>query len=64
MNELLTKDNTTYLKGVSMIIIIIHHLYQYLTGVYGLQRMWWYDIPLQNLGYLASGVFFCCLVMG
>lgn len=24
MNELLTKDNTTYLKGVSMIMIITH----------------------------------------
>lgn len=58
MNELLTKDNTTYLKGVSMIMIITHHIYQYLVSVYGLQRMWWYDIPLQNIGYLATGVFF------
>lgn len=58
MNELLTKDNTTYLKGISMSMIVIHHIYQYLVSVYGLPRMWWYDIPLQNLGYLATGVFF------
>lgn len=53
-NKYLSPDNTTCLKGIFAVFVLIHHLYQY-SGLL-------YNSPLgmifQALGYLSVGMFF------
>lgn len=58
-SRLLFNRNDTYsLRGLCMICIIFHHLYQFLSSKYGLSFPLPAGILLQNIGYLATGVFF------
>ena len=41
-----------------MLLIVIHHIYQYTSSRYGLSYPLPISIVLQSLGYLATGVFF------
>lgn len=56
--SLFDKDDTYSLRGVCMLAIIVHHLFQYTRAKYGIT----YPLPvvliLQDWGYLATAVFF------
>lgn len=55
---LFEKDDTYSLRGVCMILIIIHHLFQKYTLVYDYSVNPIIYIILKNIGYLSTSVFF------
>lgn len=55
---LFDKKDTYSLRGLCMIGIILHHIYQYVCRDYGLSFPAPIGIILGNLGYLATAVFF------
>lgn len=56
--RLFDKEDTYSLRGICMIMIIIHHLYQFLNAKYGMVFPSFLSILLQDFGYLATGTFF------
>lgn len=56
--RLFDRNDTYSLRGLCMICIILHHLYQYLSSRYGITFPVPLVIILSNIGYLATGVFF------
>ena len=58
MKELFAKSETYSLRGVCMILIIIHHLFQASVSDYGYTWSTPVSVVLQSLGYLATSVFF------
>lgn len=55
---LFEKENTYFLKGICMILILIHHLYQHLVFSYNYGGDSFGCRILLSCGYLATGVFF------
>lgn len=53
-NKYLSPDNTSCLKGVFAVFVLIHHLYQY-SGLFHNSLL---GMILQALGYLSVGMFF------
>lgn len=56
--QLFQKDSTYSLRGICMLLIVIHHIYQYTRSQYGVSYPLPFSVFLQSLGYLATGVFF------
>lgn len=56
--SLFDKEDTYSLRGLCMIMIIIHHLYQFLNAKYGMVFPSYLSRLLQDFGYLATGTFF------
>ena len=52
------KGDSYSLRGICMILIIIHHLYQYSIFKYGFYVSPPFSTILQSLGYLSTSVFF------
>ena len=55
---LFQKESTYSLRGLCMILIVLHHIYQYTASRYGVSYPLPLVIILQSLGYLSTGVFF------
>lgn len=55
---LFQKEDTYSLRGICMIAIIFHHLYQWTASKYGVHYPLFLGIIFQNIGYLATSVFF------
>ena len=56
--QLFEKNDTEQLKGLSILLIVIHHIYQYLSAKYGLNPSTPVALVLQNLGWIGSSTFF------
>lgn len=56
--KLFDRRDTYSLRGLCMIFIILHHIYQYTASRYGISYPWPLAIMLQDAGYLMTGVFF------
>ena len=56
--QLFQKESTYSLRGICMLLIVLHHIYQYTASRYGVTYPMPLAIILQSLGYLATGVFF------
>lgn len=54
----LEKDDTYSLRGICMLLIIVHHLFQYSVSKYGVEYNNVVALILQNIGYLSTSVFF------
>lgn len=58
-NRLLFEKEDTYsLRGICMMAIIVHHLFQFTSTLYGVHYLFPIAFILQAAGYLASAVFF------
>lgn len=57
-NNLFDKEDSYSLKGVCMIFIIMHHIYQYTSAKFGVSYPLPLAIILQDLGHIMTGVFF------
>ncbi len=56
--ELFNRQNTTYLRGLAIIAIVIHHIFQYTASKYGVVYPFFLSILLSNLGNMGCSVFF------
>lgn len=55
---LFDRRDTTYLRGLAIIIIVIHHVYQFTCNKYGVNYPSYASLILGNLGNLGCAVFF------
>ena len=55
---LFRREDTYSLRGICMIMIIIHHLFQYTRHYYNINYPNFFSFILQSLGFLSTGVFF------
>lgn len=55
---LFEKEDTYSLRGLCMLMIIVHHLYQWTASRYGVHYPLPASIVLQTMGNLGSAVFF------
>jgi len=55
---LFDKRDTDQLKGLSIILIVVHHLFQYLSSKYGIVPSLPFRFALQQIGWIGSSAFF------
>lgn len=56
--SVISRETSITVRGVLMILIIIHHFYQYTLSLVGFSYYSIISYTLQSLGYLSSGIFF------
>ena len=66
--ELFNRQDTIYLRGLEIIAIVLHHVFQFTSSKYGVVYPFFLSILLSNLGNMGCAVFFyyqdtVCLVL-
>ena len=56
--ELFNRQDTIYLRGLAIIAIVLHHVFQFTSSKYGVVYPFFLSILLSNLGNMGCAVFF------
>lgn len=58
IRSLFDRADTTFLRGLSIIAIVVHHIYQFTLSKYGINYPPYVSLLLSSLGYMGVSVFF------